>query len=140
MGTQVIPSGIYAIMGPGGQLTADTGRITLQQPSGDPRQLWQVDYANDYYTLRNIGTGTYLGTDEPVDQPSWTLPGSSRPFSWTIADGPDGDPDTYFVTPSATPGGLRLSPSILRIWPPMVALAPPSPSFDFEWTFRPMSN
>jgi hypothetical protein len=140
MGTQVIPTGVYAIMGPGGQLTADMGRITLQQPGDDPRQLWQVDFADDNYTMRNIGTGTYLGTDEPVDQPSWILPGASQPFGWTMMDGPDGDPDTYFISPSARPGGLRLAPSILRIWPPMVALAPPAPQFDFEWTFRPMSN
>jgi hypothetical protein len=140
MGTQVIPNGIYAIMGPGGQLTADSGRITLQQPDDDPTQTWQVSFADGNYTMRNVGTGTYLGTDGPVDQPSWILPGASRPFGWTISEGPDGDPDTYLVSPSAMPGGLRLAPSILRIWPPMVALAPPSPAFDFEWTFRPTSN
>jgi hypothetical protein len=140
MGTQVIPSGVYAIMGPGGQLAADMDRITLQQPSGDPTQRWQVGFGTGSYTMRNIGTGTYLGTDGPADEPTWVLPGASRPFGWTIQDGPDGDPDTYLITPAAAPDQLRLAPSILRIWPPMVALAPPVSAFDFEWTFRPMDN
>jgi hypothetical protein len=136
MATQVIPSGIYAIMGPGGQLAADDGRITLQQPGDGPVQRWQIDASQDSFTARNIGTGIYLGTDGPADQPTWVLPGCSSPFAWMAQDGPDGDPSTFFVTPAASPGSMRLAPSILRIWPPMVALAPASPAFDFEWSFR----
>jgi|HubBroStandDraft_6_1064221.scaffolds.fasta_scaffold392781_2 hypothetical protein len=139
MASKTIASGVYTIMGPGGQLTDDGRGLVLLQPGFGPPQTqqWKVEAGSDTYTLRNLATGRYIGTDNSPDQPSWMLPGTSQPFPWTLTDGPDGDPTTFLIGPAASGHGLRLAPSILRIWPPQVALAPPAPQFDFEWSFQP---
>jgi Ricin-type beta-trefoil lectin domain-like len=142
MASQVIPSGVYTIMGPGGQLCHDQDRIALMQPGyGSPQmQQWQVDFdkGKNTYTIRNMATGRYVGPGDGDDPsgPVWMLRGSSRPFQWNLMDGGDDDPDTYLVTTAPSEDALRLAPSIMRIWPPMVALAPPAPQFDFEWRFE----
>jgi hypothetical protein len=138
MAKPVIKDGVYNVMGPGGQLTFDGGRITMMQPGyGDPRlQQWQAAFSKGSHTLRNVASGIYVGSQDP-DRPEWMLRGTQEPFSWTLADGGDEDPSTFLVMSTDSSDGLRLSPSILRIWPMPAALAPPSPQFDFEWNFRP---
>jgi hypothetical protein len=137
MGSQVIPAGTYTLMGPGGRLTTDGERIILMQPGWDnpAAQQWQTafDEGSGTYTLKSVLSGQYVGTDAPADTPDWMMRGTSRPYPWELSEGEDDDPDTFLVTSAA--GGLRLAPSILRVYPPAVALGPPAAYYDFEWTF-----
>jgi hypothetical protein len=138
MGSQVIPAGTYTLMGPGGQLTTDGDRILLMPPGWDnpAAQQWQAafDQGSGTYTLKSVLSGQYVGSDVPADTPDWMLRGTSKPYPWELSEGEDGDPRTFLVTSA---GGFRLSPSKLRIFPPAVALGPPVPYYDFEWTFKP---
>jgi hypothetical protein len=137
MGKQVIPDGVYSIMGPGGQLTASGGRITMQEPGSapPPLQLWEADFDKGSYTLRSIGMPLFVGTDGDPNEPNPWLTGSRRPFAWTLADGPDGDPNTFRVTSAGSDDNLQLVPSPLRMWPPMAGLLPGLPMY--EWAFTP---
>lgn len=136
MGKQFIPDGLYTVMGPGGRLTAMDGRITLMQPDFGPAplQLWEAKFEKGSYTLRNMATRAFVGSDDP-DRPDWMLRGTGQPFAWTLTEGDDGDPSTFAVSSTASSDNLRLAPSILRMWPPMAALAPPD--FPAEWSFQP---
>jgi hypothetical protein len=140
MGNQVISDGVYTIMGPGGQLASDGERIMLMEPGFGPpdMQFWQLsfDKGKDNCTMRNLSTGRFAGTDGDPDQPDWMLRGTGKPFGWKLADGGDDDPSTFLVTSAASKQGMRLVPSIIRLWPQMAAIGPPTPYYDFEWTFR----
>jgi hypothetical protein len=137
MGTQVISPGTYTLMGPGGQLTTDGYRFLLLPPGGDTpaAQQWKAafDQAGGTYSLQSVLTGLYVGTDAAAGSGNWSLYGAEEPYPWNLAEGADDDPDSFLVT---TAGGLPLAPSIMRIYPPVVAVRPPMPGFDSEWTFR----
>lgn len=139
MASQVIPNGIYGIMGPGGQLSMGPGMVALMEPGMGPAQQWNVTFSNGSYTLRNVQTGQYLGSDRQPGEIDWMLQGCDAPFTWTLTQGPDDDDNTFFVNSAAAPDRLRLTPSIIRVWPPRVALGPQDPAFDFEWAFEPAS-
>ncbi len=137
-----IPDGIYAVMGAGGRLAMPTeqmgpGNIALLPPAspGDKTQQWDVRSGADSCTLRNVATGAYLGSDRDLDGPIMMLSGSDKPVPWVFIDGPDGDPDSYLLLAAASGGNLVLAPSLLRIYPPPLAVLPRQASYPFAWTF-----
>lgn len=141
MDGKIIPDGIYAVMGAGGQLTMPTqrmgpGSIMLLPPEpSDETQQWDVKSSSNGYTLQNVATGSYLGSDGDLDSPVMVLNGSGEPVPWVFIDGPDGDPNSYILLSAASGGNLVLAPSLLRIYPPQLAILPRQASYPFEWTF-----
>ncbi len=139
MGDIVIAEGTYTVMGPGGQLT-DTGHgLALLRPGASPSgtQVWDVAFHAGSYTLRNLATRRFLGNEGDPNLVAWRVSGCDQPFAWYLVQGGDDDPNTCMMTSARSTERLRLAPSILRIWPPQVAIAPASSQFDFEWTFQP---
>ena len=137
---KVIPEGIYTVMGPGGQLT-DLGRgLVLLRPGASPpgTQVWDVAFDAGQYTLRNQATRRFLGNDGDPNLVAWRVRGCDTPFGWYLVRGDDDEPNTCLMTSAQSAERFRLAPSILRIWPPQVAIAPASAQFDFEWTFQPV--
>jgi hypothetical protein len=141
MGDKIIPDGTYVVMGAGGQLAMPTqrmgpGNIMLLQPDrSDKAQQWAVKFSSDGYTLQNVATRSYLGSDTDPDGPAVVLNGAAKPVNWVLADGPDGDPDSYLLISATSGGGLMLAPSPLRIFPPQLAILPPRTQYPYEWTF-----
>ncbi|MFD1938737.1 MULTISPECIES: RICIN domain-containing protein [Nonomuraea] len=133
---QPIPNGIYTIMGPGGQLThqGPDAPILLLQRDGNPTQKWEVSSESDAYTLRNVVSGLYLGSDRDPNQADMMIRGSKQPFTWQVSQGPDEEPDTYLLASAASSDSFFLAPSLLRIWPPHVAILP-SGGYTPEWLF-----
>ncbi|MFF7129761.1 MULTISPECIES: RICIN domain-containing protein [unclassified Streptomyces] len=135
---QLISAGTFTILGPGGHLT-HMGKgedIVVLPPDGNAQQLWEVKPESGTYTLRNVATGYYLGSEGDPNQPTMMIRGSKQPYPWRTAQGPDGDPDTYLLAPGASNDGLVLTYSLLRIFPPRVAILPSSEYRDPEWCFR----
>jgi hypothetical protein len=139
VGDKVIPEGTYTVMGPGGQLTDLGSGLVLLQPGASPSgtQVWDVAFDVGHYTLRNLATQRFLGNEGDPNLVAWRVSGFDKPFGWYLVQGGDDDPNTCLLTSAQSVERLRLAPSILRIWPPQVAIAPASPQFDFEWTFQP---
>ena len=139
MGEKVIPEGTYTVMGPGGQLTDVGNGLVLMQPGAGltGTQAWDVAFSGGKYTLQNRATRRYLGNEGDPDLVTWRVSGCDSPFGWYLVHGNDEDPNTCLMTSAQSRERLRLAPSILRIWPPQIAIAPPSAQFDFEWTFQP---
>jgi len=140
MSDQVIPDGSYTVMGPGGQLTMPGGGmgVVLLPPEGDDTQQWTVKSGSGTYTLQNVATSLYLGNDGDPNQTAMMVKGTSRPFTWQLSAGPDDDPSTYVLTSAASTDGLVLSPSLLRIFPPQLAVLEPGTFYTVEWTFNPV--
>jgi hypothetical protein len=128
-------------MGPGGQLAMRDGLpgVAVWQPEGDPTQQWNVAYDSGTYTLRNVASDSYLGKDGDPNSPSMQVRGTSRPFAWTLSTGFDDDENTYVLTSAASSDGLVLTMSLLRIFPPLVAILPPNVGGrTVEWAFSPV--
>jgi hypothetical protein len=64
--------------------------------------------------------------------------GTRQPFTWKLSTGEDSDETTYVLTSAASSDGLVLSMSLLRIFPPLVAILPPSNYSTVEWAFDPV--
>lgn len=141
MDDKIIPDGTYVVMGAGGQVTMPTqrmgpGSIMLLPPDpSDKTQQWAVRSSSDSYTLQNVATGSYLGSEEDSGGPVMVLNGSGRPVNWVLVDGPDGEANSFILIPADSGGGLVLAPSLLRIYPPQLAILPRQESYPFEWTF-----
>lgn len=135
MSDQVIPDATYAVRGPGGQLTMDSSfpGIAMWQPEGRPTQQWNVALDSGSYTLRSVASDLYLGSDGDPNDPSMIVKGTEQPFAWTLSNGDDSDETTYVLTSAASSEGLVLSMSLLRIFPPLVAILPPSRYSIVEW-------
>lgn len=140
MNGQVIPDGTYTIMGPGGQITnPDRGvGVFLLPPQGDPTQQWAANFDSGACTLRNVQTGTFLGNDGDPNEPAMMVRGTGRPFPWQLSQGPDGQPSTFVLSSAASGGGLILTLSLLRIYPPQLAILDSNDFSTFEWQFRPV--
>jgi hypothetical protein len=133
MSDQLIADGTYRVRGPGGQLTANRGPgVSMWQPDEDPTQAWVVAFGSGAYTLRNVASGLYLGADGDPGEPAMIVPGTEAPFAWKLSTGRDEDETTYVLM---SPGGLVLSMSLLRTFPPMVAMLPPANFSIVEWAF-----
>jgi hypothetical protein len=64
--------------------------------------------------------------------------GTEQPFAWKLSTGYDSDEKTYILTSAASSEGLVLSMSLLRIFPPLVAILEPSSYRTVEWAFNPV--
>jgi hypothetical protein len=136
MNDQLIPDGSYRVRGPGGLLTAGRGPgVSMWEPGGDPAQIWLVSSDAGAYTLRNAATGVFLGTDGDPGQHAMIVKGTAEPFAWTLSTGQDDDETTYVLTSA---GDLVLSLSLLRLFPPLVAILPPADFSIVEWAFDPV--
>ena len=136
MSDQLIPDGTYNVRGPGGQLTMDSAfpGVAMLPPDGESTQQWNVASESGGYTLRSVASGLYLGSDGDPNQPAMTVRGTKQPFAWKLSTGQDAD-ETTFVLTSASSDGLVLSMSLLRIFPPLVAILPPRDYSTVEWAF-----
>ncbi|MFF7991546.1 hypothetical protein ACFZDG_17345 [Kitasatospora xanthocidica] len=124
-----VPNGVYAISRPGEQL------ITLMEPkdlavvlppTGEPgHQEWQVEGRPDgTVTIMSVAHGTYLTYDSDPNLNEMIM-GSPEPRPWALYQ--SAEPFTFHVV---VPGGpidgqeLALDLSLLRIFPPRLALRP----------------
>ena len=140
MSDQVIPDGKYKVMGPGGQLTMDSAflGVVMWQPEGKPTQQWNVAFDSGAYTLRSVASDLYLGSDGDPNEPSMIVKGTGQPFAWKLSTGNDADETTYVLTSAASSEDLVLSMSLLRIFPPLAAILPPTSYSVAEWAFDPV--
>jgi hypothetical protein len=139
MTDQVIPDGTYTVMGPGGRLTmpADGMGVVLLPPEDDTNQQWTLAFDSGTYTLQNVETGLYLGNDGDPNDPSMRVMGTRQPFTWQLSTGTDRQPNTYVLTSAASSAGLVLTLSLLRIYPPQLAILDPNNFSVVEWAFNP---
>jgi Ricin-type beta-trefoil lectin domain-like len=137
MNDQLIPDGTYNVRGPGGQLTMAEGfpGVAMLPPDGESTQQWKVASESVGYTLRSVSSGLYLGNDGDASQPAMIVKGTKQPFAWDLSTGEDFDETTYVLTSAASSDGLVLSMSLLRIFPPLVAILSPSGYSTVEWAF-----
>lgn len=138
MSDHVIPNGTYTVVGPGGQLTMNSSfpGVAVLQPESNPTQQWNVAFDSGTYTLRSAASGLYLGNDGDPNEPSMIVKGTEQPFAWKLSTGYDSDEKTYILTSAASSEGLVLTMSLLRIFPPLVAILEPSRTV--EWAFNPV--
>lgn len=139
--TAALHGGVYAISRPSEQLltlqrTESAAPIVVLPPTGEPgTQEWEVQRLdNGNVTIRNLASQTYLGYDagpQRIDH----LP---EPKEWSLI--PAADPFTYYiVVPNGPIDGteLALDLSMLRIFPPTVALQPLETSSQGQaWKFE----
>jgi hypothetical protein len=64
--------------------------------------------------------------------------GTGQPFAWKLSTGYDSDEETYILTSAASSKGLVLTMSLLRIFPPLVAILEPNSYRTVEWAFNPV--
>lgn len=140
MSDQLLPDGTYTVMGPGGQISmgGDFPGVTLLPPSGDQAQQWKAAFDSGTYTLRSVAPDLYLGNDGDPDNPSMMITGTETPFAWKLSTGDDDNEETYVLTSAASNDGLVLSISLLRIYPPQLAILDPGAFRTVEWTFNPV--
>lgn len=140
MSDQLIPDGTYRVRGPGGLLTMDPGfpGVAMLPPDHGSGQQWEVACDSGAYTLRGPGAGLYLGHDGDPNEPTMMFRGTKSPFQWKLSTGDDDDETTYVLTVAASSAGLVLTMSLLRIFPPMVAILSPSSFSTVEWAFDPV--
>jgi Ricin-type beta-trefoil lectin domain-like len=139
MSDQPISDGTYRVRGPGGLLTdagGFPGIAVLRDGEGDQR--WKVVCESGAYTVRNTASGLYLGGDGDPNEPLMTVKGTKKAFSWKLSSGQDDDETTFVLTSAASSEGLVLSMSLLRIFPPLVAILPPRTFSTVEWAFDPV--
>ena len=136
MADQVIPNGTYTIMGPGGMITSQSkdAPLVMLRPEGDESQQWKVTSDSGTYTLRSVASGRYLGDREV---PSMMIKGTEQPFAWNLSTGDDDREETYVLTPASN-DSLVLTMSLLRIFPPPLAILDAGGFSTFEWEIRPV--
>jgi hypothetical protein len=137
MSDKLISDGTYTVRGPGGLLTMATAfpGMAMLPPEGGSTQQWKVAAESDGYTVRSVASDLYLGADGDPDEPQMIVKGTGQPFVWTLSTGMDDDETTYVLRSAASSDGLVLSMSLLRIFPPLVAILPPSGYRTVEWAF-----
>jgi hypothetical protein len=111
--------------------------IATLPPDGGSTQRWELAAASDGVTLRSVASRLYLGADGDPNEPQMTVKGTGQPFVWKLSTGEDEDETTYVLTSAASSDGLVLSMSLLRIFPPLVAILPPRYYSTVEWAFGP---
>lgn len=137
MSDQLIPDGTYNVRGPGGLLTMDGGLpgVAMLQADGGKTQQWKVAFDSGAYTLRNVASDLYLGNEGDPSDPSMIVKGTKQAFPWKLSAGHDSDETTHVLTSAGSSDGLVLSMSLLRIWPPLVAILAPRDYSTVEWAF-----
>jgi hypothetical protein len=124
MSDQLIANGQYRIQPVTGQgaVSAIPGAPGFAlDPEQRDGSKWEVasDGAGGY-TLRNVTSGLYLGGKGSPSDPAMMLEGASQPVAWKIERSPD-DEEGLTLSPRASEGKLRLAPSLLKVYPPLVA-------------------
>lgn len=128
-----VPNGVYALTRqneqlltlPDGSSSPGTPAVLLP-PTGNPgEQEWEVQgVSNGNVTIRNLRGGTYLGFDGDP-KPNSMVEGRPEAREWVLYQ--SGEPFAFHVV---VPGGpvdgeeLTLDLSLLRIFPPRLALRP----------------
>ncbi|KAK9760932.1 hypothetical protein K7432_014565 [Basidiobolus ranarum] len=136
-----VPQGVYSIERPQNQLiTARESRPTspafLLPPTGNPsEQEFEISRNLDgTVSIRNIRSGLYLSSKNVVNS---LITLETQPKSWTLAQGVE--PSNYVIL---LPGGpvdgqvLVIDMSLLRIFPPRLALRPFNPENVQRQQFR----
>lgn len=138
-----IPNGVYAITKQYEQLITlmePKDLAVLLPPTGEPgQQEWEVEGRSDGTILiKNLQHGTYLTYDNDPNINEMIM-GSTEPRPWAIY--PAGQPFTFHIV---VPGGpidgyeLALDMSMLRIFPPRLALRPLDVNDQRQaWRFEP---
>jgi hypothetical protein len=132
-----LPDGIYQIAFTGEQLLSapeiGPGAPLMLLPDGGPGvQEWEVLRADDdTYTISARGARLYVSYDGEPDMHELAILLPER-RSWRLL--PGAEPDTYSVNVLDAP--MRLGLSLLRIFPPRVALAPEYGDPYQAWTFK----
>ncbi|MEU9110510.1 hypothetical protein AB0D04_01615 [Streptomyces sp. NPDC048483] len=98
----------------------------LLPPNGNPGdQEWEVQSAsNGNCTIRNLRSGTYVGYNGDP-QPNMQVAGYGEPREWVLQQ--SAEPFSFHIV---VPGGpvdgqeLALDLSLLRIFPPRIAVRP----------------
>ncbi|MFI6847872.1 hypothetical protein OG535_04735 [Kitasatospora sp. NBC_00085] len=124
-----VPNGVYAISKPQEQLVTlmePKDLAMLLPPTGNPgEQEWEVQGLDDgNVTIKNLRHGTYLTYDSDPNVNEMIM-GSTEPRPWALYQA--AEPFSFHVV---VPGGpiegteLALDMSLLRIFPPRLALRP----------------
>ncbi len=137
MSDQLIPDGTYCVRGPGGNLTMADGLpgVAMLPPDGEAGQRWTLAAQPGGCTLRSVGTGRYLGSDGDPNDVCMVVKGTVKPFAWNLSTGNDADETTLVLTSAASSDDIVLSMSLLRLYPPLVAMLPASGYSTVEWAF-----
>ena len=137
MSDQLISDGTYTVRGPGGNLAMDDSfpGVAVWRPEDTPGQHWEVSAASGSVILFNVKSRKYLGSDGAPDEEQMIVRGTNEPFIWKLSTGDDADEKTYVLTSAASSQGLVLSMSLLRIFPPLVAILSPESYSTVEWAF-----
>ncbi|MFE3190127.1 hypothetical protein ACFXHA_14035 [Nocardia sp. NPDC059240] len=139
-----IPSGVYAISRPVEQLITLIGEepghpVMMLPPTGNPgEQEWEVmELPNGNVVIRNLRINNFLGTDGDP-QPNLPIVGVGKEYEWVLQQ--SAMPFTFHIV---VPGGpvdgaeLALDLSLLRIYPPRLALRPLNPENQMQaWRFQ----
>ncbi|WP_378731951.1 hypothetical protein [Nocardia brasiliensis] len=135
--TAAMHGGVYAISRPQEQLltlqrTESPTPIVVLPPTGEPgTQEWEVHQLdNGNVTIRNLASQTYLGYDANPQR----IDHFPEPKEWNLI--PAAEPFTYYIV---VPDGTELAVdlSMLRIFPPTVALRPLESSNQHQaWKFE----
>jgi hypothetical protein len=141
-----VPNGVYAIARPQDQLltlmggSKESGEpVVLLPPTGNPgEQEWEVQGVGDAtVTIRNLKNRMYVGFDGDP-KPNSQVSGCSEPQEWTLLQILDSQV-FHIVAPGGPVDGeeLALDLSLLRIFPPRLALRPLEASNPRQaWTFE----
>ncbi|WP_441247707.1 hypothetical protein [Kitasatospora sp. McL0602] len=124
-----VPNGVYAITKRNEQMITlidPKDLATLLPPTGESgQQEWQVEgRADGNVTIKNLAHGTYLTYDSDPNVNEMIM-GSTEPRPWALYQA--AEPFAFHVV---VPGGpiegdeLALDLSLLRIFPPRLALRP----------------
>lgn len=133
-----LPKGLYRIAFTNEQLLTTLGSepgapLVLLPPDSGLTQTWQVQSngnGNGTHTISAHGQHVSYDGDPDMHEPALLLP---KPREWRLIAGEE--PDTYSI--GVVDAHMRLGLSLLRIFPPRVALAPEYGDQFQAWTFRP---
>ncbi|HEY0696793.1 MAG TPA: hypothetical protein VGD43_03180 [Micromonospora sp.] len=110
--------------------------LMLLPPDQSQIQTWRVRrVADGGYTIQAVPGESYISFDGEPDMHELALT-SDEPRPWVLA--PGAEPDTYAIGVAGAEPALRLGMSLLRIFPPRIALAPEYGDQYQAWHFRPV--
>lgn len=131
-----LPDGIYQIAFTGEQFLSaaepqSEAQLILLPEGGADVQAWEIRREGDAYTIRALGEELFVSFegDPEMHEIALLLP---EPREWRLEPGTESD--TYSI--NVLDAQMRLGMSMLRIFPPRVALAPEYGDPYQAWTFR----
>jgi hypothetical protein len=108
--------------------------LLLLPPGQTPgEQRWRIERNGDACAIRAAELSLYVGFDGDPDMHEMAIL-QPRPRLWRLE--PGGESDTYSIGVPDTDPQLRLGMSLLRIFPPRVALAPAYGDMYQAWTLQ----